>query len=630
MDIDTIIAQLNSKDEGLRRESVRLLGERRDSRAVDILTDLIRDDDLAIRDAAVNALMDIGGEEAAGAVMPLLYDEDAAIRNMSIEILEGIGKEAVEKVSSLLNEDDEDVLKFAVDILGNIGNPDLAPLLTPLLGHKNPNVRSATAITLGKIKSSQAVKDIIPLLDDKDEWVRFSALEALGSLGTPDLVDRLLDVVKRDGISKIAALDALSNLAAPSDAKKVLSVVSSPEVSTVLPVETIVRFVEKYSCSIDESYSKAFLDTLVGRLSDMDLDERRNALRGIILLKDPSAIDGLMHFAVAVDEADEETSKLLREALVTVGTSGALIKRLKSNISSMSIFIDALGEMGDSSVVHDLKSLIDMVDRDTKKILLKSLEKIGKASSFDTISDALRDKDGHVRKIAAVSLGEIGERRAIPLLHEAILKEPFRDVQEAMADVLSDFKGEEVEEVFISLLGSEKPALRVIALHCLGRLQVERAREAVINSIYSDKDVKVREEAVRCLRNFTGEDTLKVLGDILNDREKDLRIAAIEVLDGRGDGDALLIGALGDSDIWVRFKVVNMLAERDTEGIEGRLIELLLGDEIPVKVAAARALGRVGTGKAVEALKRFEGHEDSYLSDAAIEAIKAIVSRDER
>jgi len=624
MDLDTVITRLNSHDRDLRRETVEALGEDRDGRGIGILAGLLKDGDPGVRDAAVNSLMAIGGQEVAHAVIPFLYEaDDAPLRNMAVEILKGLGGDAQDAIIPLLKERDMDVLKFAIDIIKVVGTAEAIPHLVPLLTHQNPNIRADAVVTLGKLKALQTIPNLIDMLKDDDEWVRFSLLEALGSLGIPDMVDRLLDAAKQDDIARIAALDALSNLVTPEDCKKVMSIISSPAVSSVLSVGTVVRLIERFDGAIDDSHKRVFLDILITRLNEGDRGEARESLKGIRLLKDRRAVDTLLEFARHIKGDDEETISLLKDALIGIGDSDAIVEALKVERRGISILAEVLGEIGDPSALLEIQSLFDKVDRDVRKVLLKGIERIGDPSSLDTLVMALQDRDGHVRGLAARVLREIGNEKAIPLLYDALLKESYSDVKEVIGESLSSYEGGVVKERFIALSCEKDPSLRVIGVRGLGGIDTEDSRQALIKAL-NDSSPMVRKEAIRSLGRFKGLDITSLLAGSLEDDERDVRMAVLDVLESIDGGEGLLISAMKDRDMWVRFRVVNILGEKKGGIPEDAIIALLINDEIPVKIACANLLGDRGSKGAIPILEGLKGHSDPYLRDAVKAALEKI------
>ncbi|MBI5682315.1 MAG: HEAT repeat domain-containing protein [Deltaproteobacteria bacterium] len=621
INMDDLINRLNSDDRAVLHETIELLGDMRDKRAIKPIVSLLKGSDQGIKDAAVNALVNIGGQDAADAVIPLLYEEDnASLRNMAIEILERLGKDAEQSVIALLNEKDDDIVKFALDILGNIGNPALSPHLIPVLNHPNKNVRAAAVNTVSKLKVFSAAGCLIDMLKDNDEWVRFSVIEALGSLGSPDMVDRLLDAVKNYDMSKIAAIDALSHLAQAKDLKKIMSVISSLDITDIMAVDTAVRFVERFLTKMDDSHKDIFLKIFTDKLKNGDLFEKRDSLKGIGLLGKRQAIDALLKFAEDIDENDEETVPLLRHTIASVGSSSVIIKALRKEPANISILAEALGDIGDPSSADEIKSLIEKVDRETRAVLLKSLEKIETVSSFETISSALRDKDGHIRGLAAAMLGKLGDSRAIPLLYDALIDEPYKDVQEIISDAMSMYAGDEVKDLFVRLLSNEQTSIRIAAIKGLGRLNIESTKKHLM-ALINDLEPDIRIEAVKSLGSFEGGDVTDIVSRCLKDENKGVRLSALEVIRTRDGCDDLIIIALSDADMWVRFRAIEIIADKKIKGAEDIIIDILLNDGLPVKAACINALGHIGSKESEYVLKGFIDHIDPYISAAARDSL---------
>jgi HEAT repeat protein len=83
----------------------------------------------------------------------------------------------------------------ASEILTEIGEPAVAPLIE-LLSHRNSDVRSLAAYTLGRIGSRTAVEPLIGLLGDRQ--VLLQTANALGDIGDPKACEPLLDALIRE------------------------------------------------------------------------------------------------------------------------------------------------------------------------------------------------------------------------------------------------------------------------------------------------------------------------------------------------------------------------------------------------------------------------------------------------
>ena len=588
---------------------------------MEILVGLLKDPSPLIKDEAVNSLARIGNEEVVKAVVPLLYSHEVYIRNISLEILSRLGEVCLPELSARLGEPDEDVLKFIIDIIGLIGNHEPVPRVIPLLKHKNPNIRAAVAVAFGKMYASEAIEPLLEALNDDDEWVKFSVLEALGTIGGAQVTEKLLDVFRAIDVSRIAAIDALSQLAEPKDCEKVMHVIASPGVSHVLSVETVVRFIERFQGHMTEDDKNVFLDILAPRLREADFFEQHDIIKGLGCLEDKSALDTLLLFAVT-KAYEDDTRMYLKDAIISCARTDKIIEAIKEYPDKMLVFAEALAEIKDPESVSDMCEIFAAgPNRMVKRCLIEAIGEIGDRASFDTMVGAMLDDDGTTRKIAASGLAKMGDERAVKPILDALAGEPYNDVREAMGDAIASFSGDEVEAALITLLDNEKAELRLIGASGLAGCKSDGAR-AALGKAFGDDDTKVRSAAVRSLATYSGDDVATTIAGALSDSEKEVRLAALDVLSTHPLGLKYVIKALSDSDMWVRFKAVNLLADKGANEAEGKLIELLRDDEVPVKISAARALGKLKSKNAVDTLKTFTDHEDSNLAEAATSALE--------
>ncbi len=117
---DLLIEQLASHDPTTRRYAAEDLGDLHNACAVPALVEAVRDPEVAVREAAVDALVAIGGQAVSEHVAPLLETEDVALRNYAIEILERVGPESIDVLVAACKSASPDVRKFALDILGKV------------------------------------------------------------------------------------------------------------------------------------------------------------------------------------------------------------------------------------------------------------------------------------------------------------------------------------------------------------------------------------------------------------------------------------------------------------------------------------------------------------------------------
>jgi HEAT repeat protein len=191
------IAALNDEDWAIREEAAMMLGTLRDPRAVVPLVFVLRDDDRAVRDAAIGALLAIG-EPAVTTLGTCLSDPLLTVQELASSVLAHIADARV--LAPLINalaSPDWIVRMHAAKALGRIKDSEGVGPLVPLLQDKVKAVREETSTALAAMgEASLAV-----LLDalTHEEWlVRLHAVEALGKTRSPEAVDPLVSVLLND------------------------------------------------------------------------------------------------------------------------------------------------------------------------------------------------------------------------------------------------------------------------------------------------------------------------------------------------------------------------------------------------------------------------------------------------
>ncbi|MEW6406619.1 MAG: HEAT repeat domain-containing protein [Chloroflexota bacterium] len=150
--------------------------------------------------------------------------------------------------------------------------------------------------------------------------------------------------------------------------------------------------------------------------------------------------------------------------------------------------------------------------------LLKAIEMMG-TPAVDPLIEALGDREGTVRKFAALILGKIGDTRAIEELGMT-LYDLHHDVSLAAAEALSKF-GAPAVKVLADALRHPEPAVRLHAVMGLGRIKDPRVAPILIETLH-DPERLVQKEAVQALGQIRDEAALSALRVIAmnrNDRE---------------------------------------------------------------------------------------------------------------
>ena len=186
--LEKMLEELVNGGEEIRRFAAEELGETGDSDAVPGLTAALRDDSVAVREAAADALIAIGGEPVCHAMLPLLDDDDAAVRNLALEVFQRLWAHAIPACIELYASSSHDLRKIAVDTLGKIEETRKSEgfsTLVSALDDPNINVAQAACEALGRIGGKDAVKALADHVG-RHAWMDSTIFLSLAKIGSPE------------------------------------------------------------------------------------------------------------------------------------------------------------------------------------------------------------------------------------------------------------------------------------------------------------------------------------------------------------------------------------------------------------------------------------------------------------
>ena len=206
----------------------------------------------------------------------------------------------IEKQQQRLKSTDEEERRDALMRLGAMHRTTASRVALPLLSDPSPIVRATATKAILSLEPEESAAALLPLLNDKDEFVRRETAYALGLTrsrsATTALTDHLLND-KEAGVRGAAAV-ALGRIA-DENALIALASVLSPQLSA--PVKSKRKpeaneFVLRASAvALGEIKNRAGTPALIAALNNEKFpqDVRREAARSLGLIGDPAAIPAL-------------------------------------------------------------------------------------------------------------------------------------------------------------------------------------------------------------------------------------------------------------------------------------------------------------------------------------------------
>lgn len=211
-----------------------------------------------------------------------------------------------------LSSPDVEERRDAVTRLGLMGRPESSRVAATALGDAAAIVRATAARSVLSLGGGEAAALILPLLRDRDEFVRREAAYALGMTRSASGVEALISVVESDKRPSVraAAAAALGQIG-DRRATPALAGVLSRRIAGSGFFNRVRRrkveedeFVQRSAAvALGQIGSREAVEVLSQRLSDerAPADVRREAARSLGLIGDPSAVPALRSALTAKD-----------------------------------------------------------------------------------------------------------------------------------------------------------------------------------------------------------------------------------------------------------------------------------------------------------------------------------------
>ncbi|MDX6694988.1 MAG: hypothetical protein QOF02_2591 [Blastocatellia bacterium] len=235
-------------------------------------------------------------------------------------------QQQLEIQSRRLSSTDVEERRCAVMSLGWLNRADSARAAAVALRDAAAIVRATAARAVLALSSDEAAASLLPLLNDRDEFVRQETAYALGETRSRQATARLLSILETEKLdsvrgASVVALGLISDETAVVPLAEILNLrMSAP--GLINKVRRKKRneneFVRRAAArSLGQIKSRAAVPALIAALSDTRApdDVRREAALALGIIGDPSAIAPLR---AALSARDPYLSRIAHEALLKI------------------------------------------------------------------------------------------------------------------------------------------------------------------------------------------------------------------------------------------------------------------------------------------------------------------------
>lgn len=308
------------------------------------IAEFIDQEDKGLRNAASIFLASNLNTSIASYVIKYVSSLDISIRNLAGEILIRNGSRALPTLINFLkSSNDNDDIKFVVDVLGLIGDSSAGDnIILKLKSSDNENVQLACIEALGNLHFENAL-DIIIQFYELHELFRPTIMEALGNIGTKRSLDFILSKFSSAEIlEKYSMIESLGKIGDEETFFFLLAELNEANGPGVWPVlEAIYNLKQRFDFDIpfDERMKKSILNTIF----DADIKYRKIAAYLVTIFDDPEIVLACLTIYGTDDEIDEIIKpKFELNTTLILSKINLLLEKLPPNLGQLLSLIDEL------------------------------------------------------------------------------------------------------------------------------------------------------------------------------------------------------------------------------------------------------------------------------------------------
>jgi len=627
MDYSEIDALMKSDDSSARRMAASMLSEKGDDpAAIDRLVQLLKDQNGGVRDASQDALMIIGGRTTVERVAPLVGVIDPGLRNAAIDILRKVGDDGIDVLHHLAVDENNDIRLFVLDILGTIGNPESVDVLIGGLTDADPNIRNAAIVSLGLLGDPKAFEHIKPLIDD-EEWIRFSAIEALSQIPNENIAAFLLEQLSRwshDDLTVSALLETIGKIRPKQCVGALIQMLENA--NAYIETELVKALLKILSPDEVSSLPAKDADTIKSiinmHLGDVDEELLAEMLEVLPRIGDSSSVQAMIELARGTDpDTHPEKYQAIKKSLCRIRDTKAMIELLDSEDKLRILAADVLAQTADEEATARMSEMVFGATGYVKRALTDALASIGGRALSDIFRRLLGDRDGHVVSSSLLALGRGGDPKDIEVM-EPCLSHRYPDVRATALTSVVMIGTEAAQQVFSRMTKDADPEKRILGLTGLDRMS-SPALNSAVQDLLKDDSWEVRAAAVNVIRDKGLPITKDTLSSLLTDSHEQIRYAAIDII-GMNKVEDLkdkLHDAIAGGDMWAASHAIEALGFFRDDSSRAKLLELLSCDSDFLKISAIKT---IATWEEEALASELESYMDDPNPDVARAVIDAI------
>ncbi len=362
----------------------------------EFVSNLLTDEDKGVRNAATMLILNNRNPKFPALVAQFVNSQNISVRNLAGEILIKLGSLSVEPLINFNHENDNDTLKFIIDVLGLIGDERAALFIMEVISAtENDNVVLACLEALGNIRFEGAV-EIMILFYDRNELYKPTLVEALGKIGSKTALDFLVARFKdEDELTKYSILESLGALGDINTFFFLLEQMMEISGTLVLPLITSI-FTLKQKFNLDIPFDNRMKNLLLYTIAEGKPEHKKIAFTLVDSFDDKDILSASLSLLGDDFELDEMIgSKIYRNSEFIYYEITRLINQNPHNLRNiLNLFLSTIdyvkayslqlnvSPMDIRNIIHGVSGLLNHHDEEVRRLSMEILFELDRESSL--------------------------------------------------------------------------------------------------------------------------------------------------------------------------------------------------------------------------------------------------------
>ena len=365
-----LLASLDMENASIAAPALRALVRLGDQRLYPVARELLGHPSEAVRQAAIAVINTLGHEQVCQEMLQLLQSPSAFVRESAVTIALYAGcDQGRDLLVACYRDPEERVRQAVVQHLPCLNDGIALPILHLAMQGDTPRVRAAAAGAVAELDDHTAARQLLfTAVLDKDSWVRYFAVRALGQLEVADDTVSLLTALAHKDPAMHVRIAAVATLGNHQRLSMSLfeDLVSSPDDD--------LRHAGM--AALGNCRTPGAAARLLAVATDHQSKDQFPAIRALGLMGDPSTVPALLKMAQGRNDllADESVQALGRMGTAEAVAALVRILAIPGRRAAAVTAITSLGEGAISALAHGLQHMD--ADIDVQRAVVESLGKI--------------------------------------------------------------------------------------------------------------------------------------------------------------------------------------------------------------------------------------------------------------